>query len=228
MSAVKSLPKGIIFDLDGTLIDSAPDIAAAVNKVIGTLGREPLSVAYVEGFIGEGARSMLRRLFADLGIEVGAEDLERHLAAYLDNYQAEPVVRTQFYAAVEDDLRRLKAAGIRLGICTNKPHDLTRIVLDGLGVSDLFDAVRGADAVKRRKPDQAHLMAVVDDMGLDREDIYYVGDTEIDRACAHAAGIAFFIVDWGGGVHLADGSDTRIRRLTDLLTLNRTPEIQHK
>ena len=228
MSARVSLPKGIIFDLDGTLIDSAPDIAAAVNKVIATLGREPLSVAYVDGFIGEGARSMLRRIFADLGIETSAEDLERHLADYLNHYQAGPVARTQFYADVEGDLRRLKAAGIRLGICTNKPHDLTRIVLDGLGVSGLFDAVRGADAVERRKPDQAHLMAVVDAMELAREDIYYVGDTEIDRACAHAAGIAFFIVDWGGGVHLADRGDTRITRLTDLLALKRTPEIQYK
>ncbi|GAB5467464.1 MAG: phosphoglycolate phosphatase [Rhodospirillales bacterium] len=210
-------PKAMIFDLDGTLIDSAPDIAAAVNKVVAALGGATLSVAYVEAFIGDGSRSMLRRIFADQGIGTDPDFLETQLAAYLAHYLTDPVSRTRFYPQVREDLEALRATGLRLGICTNKPHDLTTLILRELGVAPLFSSVYGADAVANRKPHADHLLAVVADLGLEPGEVFYVGDTEIDRACAHAAGAPFFIVSWGGGRQMADGGDTRIERLSALL-----------
>ncbi len=218
MTAKKRPTKAVIFDLDGTLIDSAPDIAAAVNKVVRGMGGRSLSVDYVERFIGDGSRSMLRRIFEDNGFDTDPAFVEAKLLAYLEHYRAEPVVNTRFYPHVKEDLFALRAAGLRLGVCTNKPHALTEVVLEQLGVAEIFDAVRGADAVKNRKPHGDHLLAVIDALGLVSEEILYVGDTEIDRACAHALGAAFFIVNWGGGLRIPDGADARIARLSDLLT----------
>ncbi|MEQ8652914.1 MAG: HAD-IA family hydrolase [Kiloniellales bacterium] len=228
VTADRQRHKAVVFDLDGTLIDSAPDIAAAVNKVVGKLADRSLSVAYVESFIGDGSRSMLRRIFADNSIEADPQFLETQLAAYLQHYHAEPVVRTRFYPHVKEDLLTLQAAGFQLGVCTNKPHELTKLVLQELGIASLFDAVCGADAVDHRKPHPEHLLAVVRQLGLAPEEILYVGDTEIDRACAHDADIAFFIVNWGGGLRMADGADTRIGRLSDLLAYGQVPEVSRR
>lgn len=218
-------PKAVVFDLDGTLIDSAPDIAAAVNKVVGKLTGKSLSVPYVESFIGDGSRSMLRRIFADNGIDADPAFLETQLSAYLDHYHAEPVVRTRFYPHVREDLVALHSAGLRLGVCTNKPHALTNLVLQQLGIAPIFDAVCGADAVERRKPHRDHLLAVVKQLELAPEEIFYVGDTEIDRACARDAGIAFFIVNWGGGLRMDDDADRRIGRLSELLDYGQAAEV---
>jgi len=211
----------IVFDLDGTLIDSAPDIAAAVNKAMAGMGQPPLSIDYVEGFIGDGSRSMLHRIFNDRGIDHDDAFLDVKLADYFNHYRAEPATRTRFYPSVREDLHLLADAEFHLGICTNKPHALAELVLEALEIRDLFGSVFGADAVERRKPHQDHLLAVVSDLGADPAHCYYVGDTEIDRACAHSAGIPFFLVNWGGGTNLAAGSDQRIDRLSDLIDHSR-------
>ncbi len=224
MTRDRPQPKAMVFDLDGTLIDSAPDIAAAVNKVVGGCGGPTLSVPYVSSFIGDGSRSMLRRIFADNDIEASPAFLEERLSDYLDFYRAEPVVHTRFYPFVKEDLLTLHASGYRLGVCTNKPHALTETVLDKLGIAPLFDAVIGADAVENRKPHRDHLLAVVDRMGLAPEEVFYVGDTEIDRACACSAGVAFFIVNWGGGLMMEDAGDSRIDRLLSLLDYGQRPK----
>lgn len=217
MDHLTEFPTAIIFDLDGTLIDSAPDIAAAVNKVMVDIDDAELTVDYVEGFIGDGSRSMLHRIFNDRGIEHDKGFLDGKLAAYLEHYRRDPATKTQFYPSVRQDLQSLADEGFKLGVCTNKPHALTLIVLEALGIKDLFGSVIGADAVERRKPHEDHLLAVISDLGADRQKTYYVGDTEIDRACAHAAGVPFFLVNWGGGRHLPTGTDMRIARLSELI-----------
>lgn len=217
MTAVTDRPAAIVFDLDGTLIDSAPDIAGALNRVMADLGRDPLAVEYVEGFIGDGSRSMLRRILIDNGIDVDDRFLEARLSEYMAHYRAAPACRTRFFPFVKEDLAALSEAGIKLGICTNKPHQLTGLVLEALGIKDLFAAVLGADAVARRKPHADHLLAVVADLGVDAGRTVYVGDTEIDRACARSAGIPFFLVSWGGGKAMPEAAGIRISRLADLL-----------
>lgn len=207
----------LIFDLDGTLIDSARDIAASVNEYLAGKGWPEQDPAFVEGFIGNGPRRLLSDLFAALGMPCGDAELDAALAAYLANYERAPARFTRFYRGVHEDLAALHGAGFRLGICTNKPHGLTLRILDILGIGHLFDAVVGADAAPACKPDPAHLLAVARRMGLTAGDYAYVGDTAVDRATAAAAGVAFFAVPWGGGplVEVADGF--RLRRLLDLM-----------
>ncbi|NDW05968.1 phosphoglycolate phosphatase [Jiella pacifica] len=209
--------KAVVFDLDGTLIDSAPDIAAAVNRVLAEHGWAPLETDYVERFIGDGPKTLLLRILQEQGLPTDDAFVEASKNAYLQNYAEAPATHTTFFAHVAEDLRALKASGLRLGICTNKPHGLTQTVLSILGIAELFDSAIGADAAPRRKPDAAHLLAVVDAMGLDKDEIAYVGDTEVDSACARSAGVPFFIVPWGGGSHVVDADATRISRLRDLL-----------
>lgn len=214
---VPNQTKAVVFDLDGTLIDSAPDIAVAVNRVLVGHGWQALETHYVERFIGDGPTTLLLKILQEQGLPTDDAFVEASKNAYLAYYAEAPATHTTFFSDVVEDLKALKASGLRLGICTNKPHGLTQTVLGVLGIADLFDVAIGADAVPRRKPDAAHLIAVVDAMGLHKDEIAYVGDTEVDSACAKSAGVPFFIVPWGGGPDVDDTGATRISRLSDLL-----------
>ena len=208
-----------VFDLDGTLIDSAPDIAAAVNKIMTRLAQKQLPVEYVETFIGDGSRSMLSRILDDKSIEHTASQLDDYLREYIWLYEQEPTSRTLFFPEVRRDLDLLRQNGVKLGICTNKPHALTMLVLKSLKIDHLFDFVLGADAVQRRKPHKQHLLSVIEGLGIAPDDAVYVGDTDIDLECAKSAGVRFFLVNWGGGRFLNGADATRLSRLLDILPL---------
>lgn len=210
-------PKSVIFDLDGTLINSAPDIAEAVNKTIASMGYEALSVDYVEQFIGNGSRDLIEQILIDLQVDYDHATIDEKLAEYKQHYSNNPATKTHFFPYVKEDLKALKDAGLTLGICTNKPHKLTALVLKELGIDDYFQCFYGADAVEHSKPHANHLQTVMQDMGVDYTTTFYVGDTEVDRKCAHSAQTPFFIVPWGGGAHIPQGSDYTINRLSDLL-----------
>ena len=208
-----------VFDLDGTLIDSAPDIAAAVNKIMTRLAQKQLPVEYVETFIGDGSRSMLSRILDDQGIEHTDSQLDDYLREYMRLYEQEPTSRTLFFPGVRRDLDLLRQNGLKLGICTNKPHALTMLVLKSLKIDHLFDFVLGADAAPRRKPHKQHLLSVIEGLGITPDDAVYVGDTDIDLECAKSAGVRFFLVNWGGGRFLNGADETRLSRLLDILPL---------
>lgn len=208
--------RAIVFDLDGTLIDSAPDIAAAINLVLERRGSPAQSVARVETFTGYGARRLVHDLFAATGLPVDDVTIDEAVTEYLDNYAQAPAERTLFYPHVREDLHALHDAGIRLGICTNKPHDLTLKILGILGIVRLFDAVVGAGAAPVHKPDPGHLLAVAERMGLNDQSWAYVGDTPVDQATATAAAVPFFAVPWGSGKKLQIAPERRLRRLLDL------------
>ena len=207
----------LIFDLDGTLIDSAPDMAAAVNLYLVAQGWPPQHTAYVERFIGHGPRRLLQDMFTDLGLPTETADIEAAHAAFMAEYWKAPTRLTQFYPHVAADLHSLHGAGIALGLCTNKPQALTLRILDQLAIAPLFRAVVGADAVPACKPDPGHLLAVASKMGLQPGTWAYVGDSGIDQATALAAQVPFFVVPWGSGakVKVADGH--RLTRLLDLV-----------
>ncbi len=206
-----------VFDLDGTLIDSAPDIAAGLNVAFRHKGWPECEARYVERFTGNGPMALIRDILADRGITAtDAEVAEAH-DGYLAAYQREPAARTQFYPHVREDLAALRAAGIRLGICTNKTHAITAQVLRTLKLDSTFEVAVGADAVPACKPDPGHLRAAADAMRLASGTWAYVGDTGVDRATAEAAEVPFFVVPWGNGprVPVADGQ--RLTRIADLL-----------
>lgn len=184
----------IVFDLDGTLIDSAPDIHAAANKVLAAEGLPPVSLAQATGFIGGGAPIFVTRMMAAL--ELGADEAihARLLAQFLDEYE-EAVNLTRLYPGVEAALDALAAAGHTLAICTNKPAAPAHIVLRHMGLAHRFAAVIGGDSLPTRKPDPAPLMHILSLLGTD--DALYVGDSEVDAETAHRAAIPFALFTEG-------------------------------
>ena len=177
----------IIFDLDGTLIDSAPDIRAAINRTLAGEGQPVLDLPTVISFIGHGLPNLVARAMAARGIDMGQH--ARLTAATLGHYNAAANDLTRPYPGVMQALEVLRADGHRLGICTNKPEAPARKVLAQFGMAHLFDVVVGGDSLPTRKPDPAPLHHAF--AGLGAASGLYVGDSEVDAETAAAAGIPF-------------------------------------
>lgn len=216
----------LIFDLDGTLIDSAPDIAAAVNVYMASQGWPELDVSYVETFIGNGPRRLLQDILIDQGLPSDDATVDAAVKGYIENYQRDPASRTRFFSHVREDLQSLRDAGFRLGICTNKPHALTQQILQILELDGIIEVALGADAVPACKPDPGHLLAVADRMGLADGSWAYVGDTNVDKATADATRATFFVVPWGGGGDVDVGPEQRLTRISDLMAYGPPPTEQ--
>jgi|AGTN01.2.fsa_nt_gi 2-phosphoglycolate phosphatase, prokaryotic len=208
----------IVFDLDGTLIDSVPDVRNALNVMLARRGRRALSVDEVRLTVGEGARMMLERVFAATG---GPEaNFEAALADYLAAYSANPVIDTVVYPGAVAALDRLAAAGTRLAICTNKPEGVTRLVIDALGLSSRFDAIIGGDTLPFRKPDPRHVLETLRLTNVPPTRAAYVGDSETDVAAAKGAGLPVVVVTFGYGHNDIDalGADALIGHFDHLDT----------
>lgn len=184
---------GVVFDLDGTLIDSIPDVRHALNRTLASIGRPPVTVDLMKSLVGEGARTMMERALNASGGP--GPDVAALLRDYLAFYSAHPVVDTHIFAGGRAVLDRLAAQGYLLGICTNKPSAITRLVIEGLGLGPLFAAVLGADDVTNRKPHGDHVLATMMAMGCDRA--VMVGDSSTDVTAARNAGIPVIAVDFG-------------------------------
>jgi phosphoglycolate phosphatase len=185
----------IVFDLDGTLVDSLPDIAAALNGALGEIGAASLPLETVRSMVGDGSPVLVGRALAASGI--AADRLADRHARFVALYEADPVARTVVYPGVSATLATLAADGRRLGICTNKLQGTTLAVLRGLGLAGYFTAVLGGDAVPQRKPDPRHLLAVLAALGGGPADAVMVGDSENDIAAARGAGAASILVRYG-------------------------------
>lgn len=182
-----------IFDLDGTLIDSTGDIAAAANHVREINGLSPLPEAGVAAHIGWGLGHLLTHTLP--GIE-GA-GLAAARAAFIEFYGAHCLVKTQPYPGADALLSALAEAGVALGLVTNKPGMFLDPILDGLGWRERFGAVLGGDALPQRKPDPAPLVAAMARLGVEAAETIYVGDTEVDAETARRASVDFVAVPWG-------------------------------
>ncbi|WP_116133938.1 phosphoglycolate phosphatase [Tropicimonas sp. IMCC34043] len=184
----------IIFDLDGTLIDSAPDIQAVAGAILTGLGKPPLTLAETRDFIGEGAKVLVSRMMAARGI---VETPEMHAEIY-GNFVAEyenAVDLAVFYPGVLDSLALLKDQGHQLGLCTNKPEKPARAVLRHMGLDTTFDAFIAGGMVPAVKPDPAPLHAVIRELG--GGPTLYVGDSGTDARTARNAGIPFALYTEG-------------------------------
>ncbi|MBB5223056.1 phosphoglycolate phosphatase [Amaricoccus macauensis] len=206
-----------VFDLDGTLIDSAPDIAAALNVGFARHGWPEVGADEVGRFMGGGPMRLILDLLAERGIAGSAEEVARAHALYREAYAASPAERTRIYPNVREDLAALRRSGARLGVCTNKLQSLADLVIRSLGLDSSIEIAVGADAVPACKPDPGHLLAVAERMGLAEGTWGYVGDTDIDRATAEAAGVPFFLVPWGASAEVNVAPERRLTRLGDLL-----------
>jgi phosphoglycolate phosphatase len=184
----------VAFDLDGTLADTAPDLAAALNHALVRLGRPEVPVESVRHLIGHGARALLRRGLAATG-DASEQLVEAGFPLFVDYYLDHICIGTRPYDGLEAALDALKAKGVRLALCTNKAEKLTFALLDALGWRDRFDAVVGGDTLAVRKPDPAPLREAVARAGGGRA--AFVGDSIIDADTARAAGLPFIAVSFG-------------------------------
>jgi phosphoglycolate phosphatase len=185
----------LVFDLDGTLIDSAPDLRAALNEMLRERGHAPLSLPQVRRMVGDGASALVARALEASGI--GPVRAASALPRFLQLYEAGAVRLTRPYPGVPQTLAVLRQRGYRTAICTNKPQHATHTVLDGLGLSPLFDGVAGGDRFAVKKPDPGHLSGLIDSLGARAEAAAMVGDSEIDAAAAHAAGLPLVLMRYG-------------------------------
>jgi len=193
--ATAMLPFDLIgFDLDGTLVDTSGDLAAALNYALGTIGRGPLSVEQVSRMVGHGARVTLTRALTVTG-GAAPELIERLFPILIDRYAAHIAVLSRPYPGVVDALDALAARGARLAVCTNKLERLARLVLDTLGLGDRFVTVVGGDSTEALKPDPAPLRAMIDQAGGGRT--LFVGDSDNDMLAAKAAGVPSVAVSFG-------------------------------
>lgn len=218
--------KSVIFDLDGTLIDSAPDLRAAANAMLRHHGLDELDLPTVTGFVGNGIPRLVERCFAHHGAT--PNDLAVEIALFKACYEAEGHRRTVFMPGAEEALRRLAKEGFALGICTNKDTDAARDILARLGVEASFSAVVGGDSGLGKKPEAAPLLAAVERCGGEAGGALYVGDSETDAATAAAAGLPFLLFTEGyrkgpaaGMIHAAAFRD--FAELPGLVTAYNTP-----
>jgi phosphoglycolate phosphatase len=210
----------VVFDLDGTLADTAPDLAAALNHALAALGREPVPADSVRHLVGHGARALLRRGLAATGEE--SEDLvEKGFPLFIDHYQANICVGTSLYPELEVALDALRGQGVRLAVCTNKQEGLTAKLLEALGWGARFDAVVGGDTLAVRKPDPAPFHEAVARAGGGRAVL--VGDSITDADTARAAGAPFVAVSFGFSDRPVEalGADAVIDDYRDLLAVLR-------
>lgn len=189
-------PCPIVFDLDGTLIDSAPDIHACVNSVLERHDIPPLTLAQVRSFIGGGVEVLWQKIMAER--QLPDDRRSDYLAAFMDCYH-DATQLTRLFPNVVTSIQTLADRGHPLGICTNKPFTVTRSVMAHLGILDLFGCVIGGDSLPERKPHPAPLLAALQQLGADprQPKAIYVGDSEFDAACASAAQVPFLIFTEG-------------------------------
>ncbi|MCL7408914.1 phosphoglycolate phosphatase [Marivivens donghaensis] len=182
----------LVFDLDGTLIDSLPAISGSVNAMLADMGCAPLPVTQIRGFIGKGAPNLVKQSIAAAGLP--EDDSDTALSTMMRHYEAAHDGNIPFDHMV-GTLEGLRAAGFGLGICTNKPSAATQAVLDHLGLTDLFDVVISGDSLPQRKPHPAPLYAAFD--ALSCANRIYIGDSEVDAETATAAEVPFVLFTEG-------------------------------
>ena len=186
-------PRAVLFDLDGTLVDTAPDLCNAVNRVLAGLDRGPVPLARLRQVVSKGGRAMLAMALPELS------DAEREplLAPFLAHYGEALAVDSAVFAGVPELLAALEARGIRWGIVTNKPEGLARAVIEGFGWSSRCAVLVGGDTLPTRKPDPAPLRLACERLGLVPDEAIYVGDDLRDIQAARAAGMVSVVALWG-------------------------------
>ena len=179
--------RAVIFDLDGTLIDSVGDIHAALNQMLAAAGVGPLDVATVTGFVGKGSANLVKRVIDACDLPNDAASHATYLAEFLDIYTKSSAEFTTVFDGVHDVLSAFQDSGIALGLCTNKPERPTHVVLEHFGLTRFFTSIVGGDRLASRKPDPAMLYLAMAE--LDVENCLFIGDSEVDVATARAAAV---------------------------------------
>ncbi|HEY0503897.1 MAG TPA: phosphoglycolate phosphatase [Lysobacter sp.] len=188
-----AFPRAVLFDLDGTLLDSAPDMVAAIDAMRAARGQPPMALAELRPHVSKGARAMVAAAFP----QVDADERERWIPEFLDCYQRELGRHGRPFAGVEAMLAALEEAGCPWGIVTNKPEYLARLLMPVLGWEQRCAVLIGGDTLAARKPDPLPLRVAAERIGVAASDCVYVGDDERDILAARAAGMPSVVALWG-------------------------------
>ena len=188
-------PALVLFDLDGTLVDTAPDIARALGVALEGSGVPELSLDNVKRMVGDGARELIRRALADVQSD-GARE-EAAFGRFLASYRENVCVASQLYPGVRDGLAALRADGAALAVVTNKPGDLSRALLGTLGIATLFAAIIGDGDGFPRKPDPAAAQSILAKVGVPPDRAVMLGDGLPDLRLARALGVTGIAATWG-------------------------------
>lgn len=208
----------IVFDLDGTLINTAADLVASVNHTIAAAGLDPVKVDDLNHLVGHGALVMIERAFAMREKPLAKEDLRPLLERFIAHYQAHIPGESQPYPGLVDTLDRFEAAGYTLAVCTNKMEGLARPLLEGLGLTRYFAAITGGDTFTVRKPDAQHLLGTIAKAGGNPQRAIMVGDSRNDILVAQNANIPSIAVPFGY-------SDVAVETLNPTVVINHFDEM---
>ncbi|MET0156948.1 MAG: HAD-IA family hydrolase [Methyloceanibacter sp.] len=192
----------IVFDLDGTLVDTAPDLTNALNDVLVRRGHDRVSIEVIRGCVGHGARVMIEQSLARVGAQ---GDVDRMLAEFLAHYETNIARESRPYPGAIAALDRLAAQGARLAICTNKRESLSRLLIQELEIEHYFTALAGRDTFPVAKPHPGHLTGVIALAGGDPSMSVMIGDSDIDLKTAKAAAVPAILVSFGYGASPVDG-----------------------
>jgi phosphoglycolate phosphatase len=185
----------LVFDLDGTLVDSVPDLRAALNQMLRERGRRPLSSPEVKRMVGDGVPALVARALAASGGD--SDEMVSALPRFLQLYEANAADLSRPYPGVPETLTALRRSGYRMAVCTNKPQRATIAVLQGLELLPLFDGIAGGDRFPMKKPDPGHLLGLMNELGAEPGAAAMIGDNENDAAVARAAGLPLVLMRYG-------------------------------
>src|ERR1035438_8214510 len=208
--------RALIFDLDGTLIDSEQDLIHATNAMLGELGRPELPPKTISGFIGHGAPKLVARA---IGSSVDQEQHSQALQIFLRIYEAHKLDRTRAYPSVREALE--KSFPSPMAVLTNKPAEISNSILRALNLARYFRLIYGGDSFPTKKPDPQGANAVLAEFAVPPTAALFIGDSEVDVETARNAGMFAAAVNYGFGVHdrTAAPADIYLDRLTDLIPL---------
>jgi phosphoglycolate phosphatase len=208
----------IAFDLDGTLVDTAPDLVDTLNLVLEEAGLDPVPYSEARNLVGGGARALIERGLAFEREKLPAFEVDRLLSRFLVHYEAHLADRSRVFPDVEAVLDALAAKGALLVVCTNKLERFSVKLLQALGLAERFALIAGADTFEVRKPDPGHLLGAVARAGGRSTAAVMVGDSDTDVLTARRAKVPVVAVSWGYSRTPAGelGADRLIERMKDL------------
>jgi len=193
----KFKPSCIVWDLDGTLVDSAPDLATAMNAVLDKRGFFTHSIDVVRTMIGNGVPKLVERGFNAVGMRLDPAQLDELVAMFVKEYKTCATEQTRPYPHIVETLEKVRGMNIPMGVCTNKPEAFTEQILEGLGLAKYFSSVVGGDTTSTRKPDPEPVLACLRGLVSEPASSLMIGDSIHDVHAAHAAGVTVAVVPWG-------------------------------